>query len=129
MEYVTKNHSKFLLMYHLIFVVKYRKRIVDKFPIKDILQEVSDASDFAILKMEVDKDHVHLLAQSEPKISPLKVVKTLKGISTIILWKNFEKELKKDFWKEHTFWSDGYFVCSIGNVSEKTIRRYIDEQG
>ena len=116
-------------MYHLIFVVKYRKRIVDKFPIKDILQEVSDASDFAILKMEVDKDHVHLLAQSEPKISPLKVVKTLKGISTIILWKNFEKELKKDFWKEHTFWSDGYFVCSIGNVSEKTIRRYIDEQG
>lgn len=116
-------------MYHLIFVVKYRKKIVDRFPIKDILQKVSVDSDFNILKLETDKDHVHLLVQTEPKISPLKIVKTLKGHSTILLWKNFEKELKKEFWKEYTFWSDGYFVCSIGNVSEKTIRRYIDEQG
>jgi putative transposase len=129
MDYVTKNHSKFLLMYHFIFVVKYRKKIVDRFPIKDILQKVSVDSNFSILKIETDKDHVHLLVQTEPKISPLKIVKTLKGHSTILLWKNFEKELKKEFWKEHTFWSDGYFVCSIGNVSEKTIRRYIDEQG
>jgi len=129
MEYLTKNHSKFLLMYHFIFVVKYRKKIVDEFPIKDILQKVSVDSDFSILKMETDKDHVHLLIQTEPKISPLKIVKTLKGYSTILLWKNFEKELKKEFCKDHTFWADGYFVCSIGNVSEKTIRRYIDEQG
>jgi len=45
------------------------------------------------------------------------------------LWKSFERELKREFWKELIFWSDGYFICSIDNVSEKTIRRYIDEQG
>jgi putative transposase len=129
MEYVTKNHSKFLLMYHFIFVVKYRKKIIDRFPIKDILQKISDDSDFNILKMETDKDHVHLLVQTEPKISPLQIVRKLKQQSVFHLWKEFEKELKKEFWKERTFWSDGYFVCSIGNVSEKTIRRYIDEQG
>jgi len=129
MEYITKNHSKFLLMYHFIFVVKYRKMIINRFPVKDILQKISDDSDFSILKMEIDKDHIHLLIQTEPKISPLRIVKTLKGKSTIVLWKSFEKELQKKFWKEHTFWSDGYFVCSIGNVSEKTIRKYIDEQG
>jgi len=129
MDYVTKNHSKFLLMYHFIFVVKYRKKIIDSFSIKDVLQKCTEKQDFNILKVETDKDHVHLLVQSEPKVSPLRIVKTLKGNSTIILWKLFEERLKKEFWKEHTFWSDGYFVCSIGNVSEKTIGRYIDEQG
>jgi putative transposase len=116
-------------MYHFIFVVKYRKKIINQFSIKNILQKISDSQDFSILKMEVDKDHIHLLVQSEPKISPLRIVKTLKGSSTILLWKSFESELKREFWKEHTFWSDGYFVCSIGNVSEQMIRRYIDEQG
>jgi len=129
MEYVTKNHSKFLLMYHFIFVVKYRKRIINQFPIQTILKEISENQDFVIVKMECDKDHIHLLIQSEPKISPLQIVRRLKQISTVWLWKNFESELKREFWKEHTFWSDGYFVCSIGNVSEKIIRRYIDEQG
>lgn len=116
-------------MYHFIFVVKYRKRIINQFPIQTILKEISENQDFVIVKMECDKDHIHLLIQSEPKISPLQIVRRLKQISTVWLWKNFESELKREFWKEHTFWSDGYFVCSIGNVSEKIIRRYIDEQG
>lgn len=66
-------------------MVKYRKKIIDRFPIKDILQKISDDSDFSILKMETDKDHAHLLVQTEPKISPLRIVKTLKGKSTIVL--------------------------------------------
>lgn len=37
--------------------------------------------------------------------------------------------LKKEFWKEHTFWSDGYFVCSIGEANPETIRKYIENQG
>ncbi|MCK9441168.1 MAG: transposase [Methanothrix sp.] len=51
--------------------------------------------------MEVDKDHIHLLVQAEPRY----------------------------FWKEHTFWSDGYFVSTIGNVSEQTLQKYINDQG
>lgn len=85
MEYVTKNHSKFPLMYHLIFVIKYRKKIIDRFLAKDILQKISEGQNFSILKMETNEDHVHLLIQSEPKISPLRIVKTLKGSSTILL--------------------------------------------
>jgi REP element-mobilizing transposase RayT len=41
----------------------------------------------------------------------------------------YEKELKKHFWKERTFWSDGYFCCTIGNASQETIRQYIESQG
>lgn len=129
MEYLTKNNSKFLLQYHFIFMVKYRKNLIDRFPIKDIFTQIQEGQNFNIETMEIDKNHIHLLVRAEPKISPLKVVKILKGASTIFLWKNYEKQLQKEFRKEHTFWSDGYFVSTIGNVSEKTLRRYIEEQG
>ena len=129
MEYLTKNHSKYLLQYHIIFVVKYRLKIIDQFPIKEILSQLSINDDYIIKVMEVDKDHIHLLIQAEPKISPLYIVKKLKGKSTIILWKDYSQILKRFFWKERTFWSDGYFISSIGNVSEHTLQKYINEQG
>lgn len=129
MEYLTKNHSKYLLQYHIIFVVKYRLKIIDQFPIKEILSQLSINDDYIIKVMEVDKDHIHLLIQAEPKISPLYIVKKLKGKSTMILWKDYSQILKRFFWKERTFWSDGYFISSIGNVSEHTLQKYINEQG
>lgn len=129
MEYITKNHSKYLLMYHFIFVVKYRKQIIDRFPIKEIFETIQTNQNFEILKMETDIDHIHLLIQSEPKISPVQIVRRLKQISTNQLWKSYNEVLKRYFWKERTFWSDGYFVCSVGNIAEETLRRYIDEQG
>lgn len=129
MEYLTKNHSKYLLQYHIIFVVKYRLKIIDQFPIKEILSQLSINDDYIIKVMEVDKDHIHLLIQAEPKISPLYIVKKLKGKFTMILWKDYSQILKRFFWKERTFWSDGYFISSIGNVSEHTLQKYINEQG
>ena len=109
--------------------MKYRKNLVDRFPIKDIFTEMQECQNFIIETMECDKNHIHLLVRAEPKVSPLQIVKRLKQLSTFWLWKNYAKQLKKEFWKEHTFWSDGYFVSTIGNVSEETLRRYIEEQG
>jgi len=77
----------------------------------------------------VDQDHIHCEVSSEPRISPLAMVRKLKQESTIQLWQRHEKELKKHFWKERTFWSDGYFCCTIGNASQETIRQYIESQG
>ena len=45
------------------------------------------------------------------------------------IWKKYPDYLRKHFWKEHTFWTDGYFVCSVGNVSEEMLRKYIENQG
>ncbi len=92
----TLNHSKFLLIYHIIFVIKYRKKL--------------------------------LMVTSVPKVSPLQIVRKLKQETTVRIWKQ-HPELKKQFWKEKTFWSDGYFCCSIGNASIEKVRKYIEEQG
>ena len=80
--------------------------------------------------METDKDHIHLLIDYDPKVSVLQIVRRLKQETTFELWKVHEEYLKKYFWKEHTFWSDGYFACSIGEgASYDTIQEYIKNQG
>lgn len=78
--------------------------------------------------METDEDHVHMMINMIPSISVSSIVRRLKQISTNKLWKLCPRLLEKHFWKEHTFWSDGYFVCSIGNASEETIKNYIKNQ-
>jgi len=96
---------------------------------KSEFHRIESTSDFKIIEMEVDIDHIHILIQYAPKISILQIVRRLKQISTINIWKNYSKELKRCFWKENTFWGDGYFACSVGNVSKETIEKYIRSQG
>ena len=131
-NYISKNHSKFLIKYHVILVCKYRKKLLigEMEPdIKQIMQDIAESSSFNIEVMETDKDHLHMLVSSEPKLSPLQIVRRLKQISTSVIWKKYENRLRHIFYREKTFGTDGYFVSSIGNVSQETIRNYIENQG
>ena len=120
-------------MVHLIFVCKYRKKLLKRFgsEIKTLMYEIADDNNFGIFEMEVDKDHIHLLIEYNPSQSILDIVRLLKQISTYRIWRqnSNDKFLKKHFWAEHTFWSDGYFACSIGQVSKDIIEKYIQTQG
>jgi putative transposase len=133
MRYVSKNHSKYLLMTHLIFVCKYRKKLLIKFgeQIKKLFYDIVEEHDLDIIEMEIDKDHIHLLIQYSPTQSILEIVRHFKQISTYRIWRqeNNSIYLSKQFWVEKTFWSDGYFACSIGQVSKETIEKYIQSQG
>ena len=127
----TKNHAKFLILSHLIFVCKYRKKLLIRYgnEVKKLFEEIAASSDCSFEAMEVDQDHIHCLVKSEPRISPVAIVRKLKQESTFRLWKTYGAELKRHFWKEKTFWSDGYFCCTVGNASQETIRHYIESQG
>ena len=120
-------------MVHLIFVVKYRRNLLVKFgdEIKQIFYDIADEKNISIVEMEVDKNHIHLLVHYKPTMSVLDIVIWFKQISTyrILRQNGNSKILSKYFWKERTFWSDGYFSCSIGNVSKETIEKYIQNQG
>ena len=133
MDNTSRNHSKYLLMAHLIFVCKYRKKLLTKFgsEIKQLFLDIAEENDLIIVEMEVDKDHIHLLVQYNPIQSIMEIVRRFKQISTYRIWRqnNNHIVLNKHFWVEKTFWSDGYFACSIGNVSQETIRKYIENHG
>ena len=131
-EYASKNHSKFLLKYHIIFVCKYRRKVLTgqmDALVKNMFIDIANKSDFSIEVMETDKDHIHLLVSAEPKVSPLQVIRRLKQESTARAWKILPEILSRWYYREHTLWTDGYFVSTIGNVSQETVRRYIENQG
>ena len=79
----------------------------------------------------VSKNHIHILVQYNPMQSILEIVRWIKQISTYRIWRKNDNYiyLTEHFWKEKTFWSDGYFACSIGNISKETIQKYIESQG
>lgn len=120
-------------MASIIFVCKYRKNLLIKLgnDIKYIFTQIEEKYDIQIIEIEVDKNHIHLLIRYPPTKSIFEVVRLLKQISTYRIWRlsNNKEYLFKHFWKEQTFWSDGYFACSIGNVSKEIIEQYIRNQG
>lgn len=131
-NFQSTSSCRYLLQVHLIFVVKYRKKLLNEILNDDMLQTLFDISkkyDFEIKTMNSDTDHLHMLISIKPSISVSQIARVLKQESTVYIWKKYPQYLTTHFWKEHTFWSDGYFVASIGNANEKTIQKYIEEQG
>lgn len=129
----SKNRHKFLLQYHLIFVCKYRKKLLANKSISDDIKqfsyEICQKHNVTINKMEADKEHIHYMIESEPNINLSNLVRTIKSYTTYHIWKQHGKYFSKHFGKEKMFWTDGYFICSVGNVSEKQLRKYIENQG
>lgn len=131
-KYQHRRHNKNLLMAHLIFVTKYRKPLlVGKFrdDIKQYIYDICQNKHWYIKKIETDKDHIHILLQYNPTDSITKIVSLIKQKSTFMAWNHYENMLKKQYWKEKTLWSNGYFAASIGTVSQTIIEEYIKNQG
>ncbi len=129
----TNAHSKYLLQYHLIFVCKYRKKLLSanniSSDIKRLSRDICSKHNVVIHYMETDKDHIHYMIETTPNINLAYLVRAIKSYTAFHIWEKYPIYLSKCFWKEKTFWSDGYFISSIGNVSEATLKEYIENQG
>ena len=97
--------------------------------IKQIFLSIADGSEFEIEVMETDVNHVHFLIRYIPRLSISQIVRRLKQESTRQIWILYPTILRKQYWYQKLLWSDGYFVCSIGEASPDTIREYILNQG
>ena len=77
MDHLSKNHARVLILSHLIFVCNYRKklRIPDGDEMNQLFEEIAARSDFSFEALEVDQDHLHCMVTSEPRISPLAIVR------------------------------------------------------
>ena len=131
-KYLTLNHEKFILNYHLIFSTKYRRKILS--PIKDDLfmsfrRAENMQGKWKIEYMEADEDHVHFFISTTPTDCIADIVHSLKQISTYDMWKSYYSYLRKFYWKEHHLWTRGYFCSSVGNVSAERLKEYIMNQG
>lgn len=131
--YDHRSHSKFLLRYHLILVCKYRYKLLTSGVVADDIKrlsnQIANKHDVKICYMEVDQDHIHYMIQTSPQLRLSDFVRTLKSYTTFHIWKLYPKWLSTIFKREHTFWTDSYFISSIGEVSSETLKNYILTQG
>lgn len=103
------GHNKYLLQYHLIFVCKYRKKLLVSQNIADDVKrlstEICNKHRVNIKYMEVDKDHIHYMIETRPNINLSDFVRTMKGYITYHIWEKYSAYLYKCFWKERTFFT------------------------
>ena len=132
-NWISKNRHKYLLQYYIILVCKYRKKLFLYKNISDDIKrlsyEICDKNNIIIKYVETDRNHIHYMIELEPTNSVSKAIKLIKSYTTYYIWKSHSCYLKRYYWKERTFWTDGYFVCTVGNVSEKMLKEYIINQG
>ena len=124
------KHAVYDLKYHLVWIPKYRKHILNgevKNYLKKVFKRIAEEYEFSIDAMEVMEDHVHIFMEVPPRYSPAQVVQIMKSISAREVFKKFTK-LREELWAGE-LWSDGYFVRSVGDtVTAEVIRKYIEYQ-
>ena len=127
-RYNRHNRQKYSLKVHIILVTKYRKQLLKDSITDDVKQEIlhiANTSDYEIIAIETDKDHIHFLLSYDTADRVCDIVKIVNQETTYHLWQKYSSVLSKQYWKEKTFWSDGYSACSIGEVSSATIQNIL----
>ncbi len=128
-KYWTGSHTKHRIQIHYVFIAKYRKRILRGKIVTRIYELFKDACNlnrWRIQEINIQVDHIHLLIQIKPDMSIAKVAQIQKGGSSRIIRKEYP-ELEEFLWGD-SFWRDGYFAESVGQVEEEVIKKYIREQ-
>lgn len=131
-HYNHKNRRKYNLKAHIVLVTKYRKTLLqyglDDF-VKRAIIYLAGQNNWTVIAMETNKDHIHILLEYDTTERVCDIISILKRQTTDYLWNRYGTYLSRQYWKKHIFWSDGYFACSIGEVSSATIEKHIAEQG
>lgn len=121
------HHAVYDLKYHLVWIPKYRKSVLKgevAAYVKAVFHQIAEQYEMKIDVVEVVEDHVHMLIYAPPRYSPSQIVQRMKSISAREVFRKFP-QVKKQLWGGE-FWSDGYFVRSVGDeVTTELIRKYI----
>lgn len=130
-EHIYKSHNKTLLLYHLVFPVKYRAKVLGKEEedtLVHICKEISRRYEISFIEIGLESDHVHLLVQSVPTMTVSQLVRIIKSITARELFRK-HPGLKRKLWGGN-FWTSGYYANTVGQYAgEEAIIRYIKNQG
>lgn len=130
MQLDNNNHSVFLMYYHLVLVVKYRREVIDKdisARLREIFEYIALNYNIIVIEWNDDKDHINILFKGQPNTELSKFINAYKSASSRLIKKEYPK-IKKQLWKEY-FWSRSFCLLTTGGVTIDVIKKYIESQG
>lgn len=130
MELDNNNHSVFLMYYHLVLVIKYRRKVIDdkiSNRLKEIFEYIAQNYNIALQEWNHDKDHVHILFKAQPNSELSKFINAYKSASSRLIKKEYPI-IRKFLWKEY-FWSRSFCLLTTGCAPIEVVKRYIESQG
>lgn len=130
-NYHKGSNSIYSIYLHLVFVTKYRRKIITDDMLQtmsEVFQRVCKANKSTLIELNGEPDHVHLMIDLHPNNNISKLVASLKGASSRIVRKEFEKDVQKVYYGKPVFWSSSYYVASSGGVPLGRIKQYIQNQ-
>ena len=130
MKLRSNNHSVFAIHFHLILVVKYRRKVITDAisnRLKDIFSYIEDDYNITFEEWNHDIDHVHILFRSHPNTNISKFINAYKSASSRLIKKEYPS-IRTKLYKE-AFWSQSFCLISTGGANIETIKKYIESQG
>ena len=130
MELSNNNHSVFAIHFHLILVVKYRRKVINdeiSKRLKEIFGYIQGNYNIALEEWNHDIDHVHILFRSEPNSNISKFINAYKSASSRLIKKEYPS-IRTNLYKD-AFWSQSFCLISIGEANIEIIKKYIESQG
>ncbi|SMC03975.1 putative transposase [Sulfobacillus thermosulfidooxidans DSM 9293] len=130
MELDGNNHSVFLMHYHLILVIKYRRKVIDDVisaRLREIFESIQPKYHITLQEWNPDGDHVHILFKAHPNSALSRFINAYKSASSRLIKKEFPL-IRQSLWKEY-FWSRSFCLLTTGGASIETIKTYIENQG
>ena len=130
MELDNNNHSVFLMYYHLVLVIKYRRNVIDEVisnRLKEIFEYVAPNYNITLQEWNQDRDHVHILFKAHPNSELSKFINAYKSASSRLIKKDYQY-VRESLWKE-SFWSRSFCLLTTGGAPIEVIKRYIENQG
>lgn len=127
---MTNNHSVFAIHFHLILVVKYRRKVINdeiSERLKGIFKSIEGNYNITLEEWDHDLDYVHILFSSEPNSNISKFINAYKSASSRLIKKEYPSIRSRLY--EEAFWSQSFCLISIGEVNIETIKKYIESQG
>ncbi|MFB0832642.1 IS200/IS605 family transposase [Brevibacillus laterosporus] len=124
------NHSVFLLYYHLVLVVKYRRKVIDDTIsdyAKDMFERLGGNYNVTLVEWNHDVDHLHVLFKAHPNTEMSKFINAYKSASSRLIKKHFP-QVRGKLWKEY-FWSRSFCLLTTGGAPIEVIKKYIENQG
>ena len=123
-------HSVFSMYYHLVLVIKYRRKVITNDisnRLKNIFENIAPNYAISVEEWNHDIDHVHIMFRAQPKTPLSKFINAYKSASSRLIKKEFP-QIRKKLWKEY-FWSQSFCLLTTGGAPISVIRKYIEEQG